>query len=220
MHKIVVFALLCSGCATIFTGTTDEIEFDSNVTGTRLSIDGQLRGTLPLRIEISRNFIGGRQFLAKFEREGYEVQQFALEREFNTVAILDIFSTLTSGGIDLLSGALMRFSPRAYHVQMLPIGQSASSAEFQRGLEAYRFGLFNWEHLRIDVAGGGGEYLSAFASVLTSGDRFAAGQVVAASMRHASRLITARSAPAFVALCDEMLASDDHLERYRLGQGR
>ncbi len=110
-----------SACATIFTGSTDPLKFDANVPGVRLSLDGQYLGELPLSRVQSRSFMGGQQFIAKFEAPGYETQEFRIHREFNTVAILDISSPLTSGGVDVLTGSLMRFSPLEYHVIMRPV---------------------------------------------------------------------------------------------------
>src|SRR5947209_18073408 len=89
-----------SGCATIFTGTTDTLKFDANVPRVRLTIDGQYKGELPLTLKMSRDFMNGQEFMAKFEKAGYATQEFMLKREFNFVAILDITSLPTSGGID------------------------------------------------------------------------------------------------------------------------
>ena len=69
---------LLSGCATLFSGTSDKLKFDANVPGVKLTVDGHFLGELPLEIEMSRNFFGGRQFAAKFERPGYATQQFVL----------------------------------------------------------------------------------------------------------------------------------------------
>jgi len=93
------------GCGTIFTGTTDEIKFSANVPGVRLTIDGQYKGELPLTVVQSRGFMNGESFKAKFEAPGYETQEFQLKRQFNTVAVLDITSITTSGGIDFLTGS-------------------------------------------------------------------------------------------------------------------
>src|SRR3954465_3225312 len=68
--------VVLEGCATIFTGTQDTLHFDANVPGVRLTLDGMYQGELPLTLDISRNFVGGRRFAAKFEREGYVTQQF------------------------------------------------------------------------------------------------------------------------------------------------
>src|SRR2546428_4708677 len=127
-----------SGCATIFTGTTDTLKFDANVPGVRLTIDGEYKGELPLTLTMSRNFMNGQQFKAKFEAAGHEIQEVQLKREFNYVAILDITSIPTSGGIDLLTGSLMKFSPDEYHVPMVKKGGKPGSAEFERSKRLYR----------------------------------------------------------------------------------
>jgi hypothetical protein len=209
-------AFALGGCATIFTGTTDTITFNANVPGVRLSIDGQYKGELPLTIPMSRNFVGGQQFIAKFEKEGYATQEFKLQREFNMVAILDITSIITSGGIDVLTGSLLRFSPTDYHVVMLEQGRSASSAEFRRVVELYRYALVNYRAVQKDLARGGGESLRAFAAAVCGGDRAAAEAVYAASLRDASLLAGSRTAQELVERVDRMLAEDGELRAHRI----
>jgi len=67
MARLVAAAILATGCATIFTGTHDTLTFDSNVPGVRLTIDGMYQGELPITFEMSRNFMGGKEFLARLE---------------------------------------------------------------------------------------------------------------------------------------------------------
>src|SRR6266536_6426751 len=81
-----------NGCATIFTGTSDTLKFDANVLGVRLTIDGQYKGELPLTLTLSRNFMNGEQFKAKFESTGYQAREFQLKRVFNYVARRDVTS--------------------------------------------------------------------------------------------------------------------------------
>src|SRR4051794_11714180 len=87
--RLAFLAWALTGCATMFSGTHDSMDFDSNVPGTRLTLDGQYLGELPLHLDMSRNFIGGKRFSARFEAPGYATQEFELHREFTTVAILD-----------------------------------------------------------------------------------------------------------------------------------
>lgn len=209
-------ALLLEGCATIFTGSHDTLRFDANVTGVRLTIDGMYQGELPLTVDMSRNFMGGRRFLAKFEREGYLTQEFLLNREFNAVSILDISSPLTSGGIDILTGSIMKFSPRDYHVQMLEENDRANSRAFRRSLELYRFALTNHARLQEDIARGGGSHLQTFAWLVSNGDEAAARLVSAASIARAAALLPASTAHQFVREFDRMLAEDAALKAYRL----
>lgn len=207
LRALAAAALLLSGCATIFTGTTDRLAFDANVPGVRLSVDGQFLGELPLSLEMSRNFVGGRQFIARFEREGYQPQEFKLLREFNAVAILDITSIPTSGGIDVLTGALMKFEPKSYHVQMLPAGQSADAPEFLRGLRTWGFALANFRSVQKDLARGGGEHLASLARELAGGDPTVAARVEEAALRGRAPLVAAVTPHAFVASLDRALAA-------------
>lgn len=205
-----------SGCATIFTGTADTLTFSSNVPGVRLTVDGQYKGELPLTLKMSRNFMGGQQFVAKFERAGYVTQEFRLQREFNTVAILDVTSIPTSGGIDVLTGSLLRFSPTGYQVQMLSEGSSAGSTVFQRSTGLHRYALMNYRNIQKDIARGGGEYLSAFAVALCGGEGEASALVSAEAVRSAGPLLAAASAPEFVARFNGMLAESPELRVHRL----
>jgi hypothetical protein len=207
---------LSAGCATLFTGTTDVVTFDSNVPGVRLTIDGQYRGELPITLTMSRNFVGGRQFNAKFERTGWHTQEFQLNREFNPVAILDITCIPTSGGVDVLTGALMKFSPTDYHVHMLQAGASVRSGEFQRSLRAWQFALGSYQRVQADLARGGGEHLDALAVAVTGGDREASARFREEAVRSAPVLLGASSAREFVARLDGVLAGDPALRAWRI----
>jgi hypothetical protein len=203
-----------SGCATIFTGTTDEIRFDANVPGVRLSIDGQLKGTLPVAVTQSRDFMHGQEFRVKLEAPGYETEEFQLKRQFNWVAILDITSVPTSGGIDYYTGSLMHFEPREYHIQMRKKGKG--SAEFERSKRLWRYALVNYRKVQMDLVHGGGEYLDSLASAL-SGTRGGADSVITEqALRHASVLLEASGAHDFIHRFNDMLASHPSLRVYQL----
>lgn len=210
--------LALGGCATIFTGTTDTLTFSANIPGVKLTVDGQYKGELPISFVISRNFVGGQYFLAKFEREGYVTQEFKLHREFNMVAILDVTSIITSGGIDLLTGSLMRFSPTDYHVQMLKEGHSATSAEFRRVTGLYRYALVNFRAVQKDLARGGGESLRSFAAAVCGGGEAspAVRAVYDESLRSAPLLLGAATAPEFVERVGRMLEERAELAAYRI----
>lgn len=205
-----------NGCATLFTGTTDTLKFDANVPGVRLTVDGQYRGELPLTLTMSRNFMNGEQFKAKFEKAGYETQEFQLKREFNYVAILDVTSIPTSGGIDLLTGSLMKFSPTEYHVQMLQTGKSASSVDFERSKSLYRYALMNYHNVQRDISRGGGEYLASFASALSGRQGGADSAITERALRNAPVLLEASGAHDFIHRFNDMLASHPSLRVYRM----
>ena len=202
-----------SGCATILSGTTDEIKFDANVPNVRLTVEGEYKGVLPQTVTISRHFINGRSFLVKFEAPGYETQEFQLKREFNWVAVLDITSVLTSGGIDLMTGALMKFSPNEYHVEMQKKGKKVSG--FERSRRLWSYALVNYERLRTDLTRGGGEYLDGLALAL-SGVPGPDAAIKEQVLRHAPELLAASGAHQFVHRLNDLLASDPDLRAYQI----
>ncbi|MFO0581961.1 MAG: hypothetical protein U0229_06800 [Anaeromyxobacter sp.] len=208
-------AAVLAGCATIFTGTSDVLRFEANVPNVKLTVDGQYLGELPLTVPMSRNFMGGRQFIAKFERAGYQTQEFQLRREFNAVAILDVSSTITSGGIDLITGALMKFSPLDYHVQMVPAGQ-AGAPEERRKLDAWRFAVMNHRALQRDLARGGGEALDALAAVMAGDDAGARDGIRSKALAATPDLLRTEKPDAFVARLDAALEGDSALSRFRI----
>jgi hypothetical protein len=202
------------GCATLFTGTSDEIKFSANVPGVRLTIDDQPKGTLPVTVKQSRDFMHGQEFRVKFEAPGYETQEFQLKRQFNWVALLDITSIPTSGGIDYYTGALMRFDPNEYHVQMKKKGKG--SAEFEREKRLWRYALVNYRGVQQDVSRGGGEHLESFASAL-SGRRGGADSLIAEqALRHAPALLEASGPHDFIHRFNDMLAADPSLRVYQM----
>jgi hypothetical protein len=203
---LVLLALAClSGCGTIFTGTSDEIKFSSNVPGVRLTIDGQFKGELPLTVTQSRSFMGnGETFKAKFEAPGYETQEFILKRQFNMVAVLDITSITTSGGIDLLTGSLWQFEPKEYHIQMVKKGKG--SAEIERELRVWHYALMNYRRIQADLAKGGGEYLDSLAATL--GGEQGSVEIKGRLVRHGAALVDASGAHDFVRRLNEVLAGE------------
>jgi len=200
-----------TGCGTIFTGTSDDIKFTSNVPGVRLTIDKQPKGELPITVKQPRTFMNGESFTAKFEAPGYETQEFQLKRQFNTVAALDITSIPTSGGIDFLTGSLMRFEPTEYHIEMRKKGKG--SAEFERELRAWRYALMNYRRVQADLAKGGGEYLESFTATVGGDARSA---IAEHALRNAPALLEASGAHDFVRRFNEVLGSDPSLSVYRL----
>lgn len=213
---IVMALTLLSGCATIFSGTTDQVSFDANVPKVRVFIDGEYKGETPLNLTLSRNFMNNEKFDAKFEKAGYKTQEFTLKRQFNTIAVLDITSIPTSGGIDVMTGALMRYSPTAYHVQMLRGGHRAKSAEFQRSLRLYRYALTNYRKIQIDISHGGGEYLDTLSTALSGAPGPTDTAIRKAALHNAATLVAANNAEDFVRRLNSMLESQPKLRAYQI----
>ncbi len=108
--------LLFTSCATIFSGTRDEILFTSEPNGVKVVMDGYAIGKTPIMLDVRRN-LGGRW--VAFELEGYESQYVKLEADFNAVSILNL-TCLICWGVDLATGAATRYSLPSLYIEMEP----------------------------------------------------------------------------------------------------
>ena len=84
MKKIIallVMGALLSGCA-----TTTSVNFNTNVEGAKVVVDGKLLGQTPINsVEIKNN--SGRDYLVIIEKEGYKTYRGNLQKEEKTGAM-------------------------------------------------------------------------------------------------------------------------------------
>lgn len=111
---IVSAAMLFSSCATLFTGTSDSIHFESNPSGAKIMIAGLDVGKTPATITIQRSF---NEKLVTLKLAGYETRVFTLQREFNTVALLNMLG-IVGWAIDAMTGSIYRYNPKAYDIEL------------------------------------------------------------------------------------------------------
>ena len=120
MKNTLFAALLCGtmlmtqSCATLFTGTKDTIAINSNVKGAKIEIDGIDQGAAgtPIRVKRSLN-----DKMVTVKAEGYQSKTFPLQSSFNVVSILN-FSNPFAWAIDLLTGAVKKYDPKAYTIEL------------------------------------------------------------------------------------------------------
>ena len=124
--SIVVSASL-SGCATIFNGTEQEVQFDSEPSKADILIGGVRRGTTPATLTLTKPGLTDRQIT--FVKEGHEEKTITLQKKFATASILNVIGpTFVGFGIDALSGALFNYYPTEYTVEMEAESASAHKA--------------------------------------------------------------------------------------------
>jgi len=106
--------IMFSGCATIFTGTRDLIHFNSEPRGAMVFINGVERCVTPCAVRVGRSV---NETDVMIRLEGYESRMFVLDQDFNVVSILNL-GNLLGWGIDVISGAVMRYGLRHYEVNL------------------------------------------------------------------------------------------------------
>lgn len=165
-NTLLVITIILTGCATIFSGTSDEISFSTNADPVRVYVDGLNVGNTPLKVSVEKKVGQGR--VVRFEKPGYKTQEFNLKNKFDTVAILDITSVITSGGIDVLTGAMMEYSPKQYHIEMLGEDQAIQGINSKK-IQFASFVLTSADAIKENLASGGGEALDALLLMVNSG---------------------------------------------------
>ena len=117
MNKIPIFLIalfLMTGCATIFTGTKDRIYFSSTPSGATIFKDGVEICTTPCNYRIKRSLSDTE---VEFKLDGYETRLVTLDKELNLVSIINL-GNLFGWGIDVLSGAVMKYDRKAYDLKL------------------------------------------------------------------------------------------------------
>jgi hypothetical protein len=114
---LTALTLLLASCATIFTGTSQKVEFTSEPEGAEILIDGLEMGVTPATIEVKKPaMMEDRKVTLKLE--GYEDKIFVLQKDFQMVSVLNFFTGMTGFAVDILTGALFYYSPEKYNMEL------------------------------------------------------------------------------------------------------
>ena len=124
--------LVLSGCATLFSGTDEEITFNSEPPGATVIVDGIAVGTTPTTVEVDRP--GLEDMDVTVQIEGYDSRTFELDKEFNTTSILNVFFW-PGFVIDALTGALFKYDKSTYRVDFEEGTVSLRLEDLPRGVQ-------------------------------------------------------------------------------------
>ena len=111
---IALVAVIFTGCASIFTGTTQSIQVNSIPSGANVSVAGLNRGQTPLPVVLKKGSNGEPITLTL---SGYQQNTFQPQTAFNPVTILNLWGIL-GWGIDAATGAMWKYDPTFYNVQL------------------------------------------------------------------------------------------------------
>ena len=122
MKKVVLMmiaftAFVFTSCATILTGTSDDITFNSDPAGAAIMLDGLKVGKTPATVSIKRPGFGNKEITLKLD--GYEDRTFMLQKGFNTMAICNLASW-PGWVIDIVTGTIMKYSKTNYSIDLDP----------------------------------------------------------------------------------------------------
>jgi hypothetical protein len=128
-------ALLLSGCATLFSGSSQEVEIQSEPSEAEIMVEGTKRAETPATIEVTRPEQGDPPEIT-INKEGYEERSLQLNKSFNGITLLNILNPFNYAlgvpvlgfGVDWFTGALWKYEPEGYTVELESGGASSSLA--------------------------------------------------------------------------------------------
>lgn len=117
MERLMILYLavsLFSGCATILSGTTDQISFNSEPSKANILLEGIQKAKTPVIISVKKKF-GNSMILVR--KKGYETQTHSLNRSLDVLTLLNLFNGV-GFIVDLVTGAAMKADQKVYHFEL------------------------------------------------------------------------------------------------------
>ncbi len=160
-----LFIGLLAGCATIVSGTSQELSFISSPEGATVTVNGKVLGKAPLTVSLKKE--AGQSLT--FEKEGYKPLTMRLDTRINSwfwgnIVIGGLLGSTTDG----ISGGVYEYSPAQYMVTLDPIGTShlegpIAKSEAQKAKE---FIVIGYANILNNLRAGQGPYLSSLLTML------------------------------------------------------
>ncbi len=111
---VIPTVIFLSGCATIFSGTSDNVTIKSVPNGAKVEINGNPIGRTPITTPIKRSLTPPQ---VQLKLEGYDSRSIALQNSFNSISLFNLFF-LPAWLIDAVTGSMMKYDITTYEVDL------------------------------------------------------------------------------------------------------
>jgi hypothetical protein len=154
--------LFFAGCASIVSGTHQNVSFDSTPTGADIVIDNKVVGRTPATVNLKRK----NDEVVTFVKEGYKNYTVSMSNfySYNPMVLGDFilggpFGTTT----DVTDGAIYRYDPTHHEVILVKEGTNPTEAApiMPVGDKIRSFVIVSYRQIIEDLQKGHGEYLSS-----------------------------------------------------------
>ena len=114
---IILITIFGVSCASLISGTSQDIYINSNPEGATIYDGGLKVGRTPATITIKKSGLGDKEITLTLE--GYERRTFVLRKSFDAVAILNLAGIL-GWAVDFATGAIMKYDRTNYDIDLDP----------------------------------------------------------------------------------------------------
>ena len=102
IFTIISIILLVSNCATIFKGTSEEVNFNTEPQKAEVFVNGQSMGVTPIALKLESK----KTYMIEFRKEGYKSRSYNLTNHVGAGwIILDVLAGLVGVIVDAATGA-------------------------------------------------------------------------------------------------------------------
>lgn len=161
---IVVCAVMGSGCASIVSGTTQQVSFQSSPDEATVAVSGMIVGKTPITVRLDKK---SDQSLV-FSKDGYKPITMQLTTSLDPWFWGNIvFGGFIGSTTDGLSGAVHQYSPSQYFVTLQPEGVRMESPTLKtQHQKAKEFIVSRHSVLLSELSKGGGEEIGELMRIL------------------------------------------------------
>jgi hypothetical protein len=117
--------VLLPSCATILTGTKQNVRINSIPEGAKIEINGAYMGITPAKIKLRKAYSAP---IISLKKEGFETKSFSPTQTLQLISLLNLLDPI-AWGIDALTCSLKKYSPGEYTIELEP--KSIKNAEIK-----------------------------------------------------------------------------------------
>ena len=109
-----------SGCATIFSGSREDVKFTSEPSEAKVMVNGSDKGNTPVTVSLKK----GKDYEIQIVKDGYQMKKFTVTYSLGIGwLILDIFAGLIGVIVDAVTGNWNLFEEDSYKAVLVPEGK-------------------------------------------------------------------------------------------------
>ena len=154
---------LSSSCATIMTGKTQEVTFDSEPQGAGVAVNGRVIGKTPTTIQLDKK----KDQTVSFKLEGYKTQTRTLETKLNAwfmgnIVLGGFFGSTTDG----ITGGMHEYSPNQYYITLSKYNNVSTTIFGSDKAKVKEFIVVSYSSLKVDLSRGKGDHLDSLLAML------------------------------------------------------
>ncbi len=163
---LVALVSTLAACATIVSGTSQEVSFYSSPEGATVSVGGRILGKTPLTMNMKKK--SGQTLI--FEKEGHKKFTTRLDTNMNSW----FWGNIILGGVlgsstDATTGAIYEYSPQQYMVTLerAGVGPLEGHATKPAAQKAREFLVVGYSNILSDLSKGEGPHISSLLNLLS-----------------------------------------------------